>query len=437
MTSERDCFVYIVPPGATEFVTAGRFRWIDDGAAAVGQFVYGRSYRERADAVELDPVELRLSAEVYETARMQGFFGAIRDSMPDFWGRRVIERGSGSTELVEFDYLMLGPDDRAGALGFGPAVEPPTARRRFNRPLDLGALQQAADAVLADDREAAGATADRVEELLLPGTSMGGARPKAVVEHEDGLWIAKFGRTDDRWNESRVELGMLALARACGLVVADSRIETVGGRDVLLVRRFDREREDGGRTAAGYRRHRMVSALTLLRTGDGLADRGDWSYLTLADEVRRASARPEDDLRELFGRVCFNAAVSNLDDHPRNHALLAKGRQWRLSPAYDITPSPVVARERRDLAMACGRFGRYANRANLLTGHGRFLLDRTAAAALFDGITSTVRAGWYTEMRRAGVSSRDCEAIRAAFLYDGLFYDNVASEREREEGQDR
>ena len=437
MTSERDCFVYIVPPGATEFVTAGRFRWIDDGAAAVGQFVYGRSYRERADAVELDPVELRLSAEVYETARMQGFFGAIRDSMPDFWGRRVIERSSGSTELGEFDYLMLGPDDRAGALGFGPAVEPPAARRRFNRPLDLGALQQAADAVLADDREAAGASADRVEELLLPGTSMGGARPKAVVEHEDGLWIAKFGRTDDRWNESRVEHGMLAVARACGLDVADSRIETVGGRDVLLVRRFDREREDGGRTAAGYRRHRMVSALTLLRTGDGLADRGDWSYLALADEVRRASARPEDDLRELYGRVCFNAVVSNLDDHPRNHALLAKGRQWRLSPAYDITPSPVVARERRDLAMACGRFGRYANRANLLTGHGRFLLDRTAAAALFDGIASTVRARWRTEMRRAGVSARDGEAISPAFLYDGLFYDNVASERERGKGPDQ
>ena len=95
MTSERECFVYIVPPGATKFVTAGRFRWIDDGAAAVGQFVYGRSYRERADAVEFDPVELRLSAQVYETARMEGFFGAIRDSMPDFWGRRVIERNSG------------------------------------------------------------------------------------------------------------------------------------------------------------------------------------------------------------------------------------------------------------------------------------------------------------------------------------------------------
>ena len=276
MTSERECLVYVVPPGATEFVTAGRFRWIDDGAAAVGQFVYGRSYRERADAVEFDPVELRLSDQVYETARMQGFFGAIRDSMPDFWGRLVIERNSGITELSEFDYLMRGPDDRAGALGFGLAVESPAPRRQFNRTLDLGALQRAADTVLDDDREATGTAADRVEELLLLGTSMGGARPKAVVEYEGDLWIAKFGRNDDRWNDSRVEHGMLALARACGLNVADSRIESVGGRDVLLVRRFDRDREDDGRTAAGYRRHRMVSALTLLRTGDGLADRGDW-----------------------------------------------------------------------------------------------------------------------------------------------------------------
>ena len=246
--------------------------------------MYGRSYRERADAVEFDPVELRLSDQVYETARMQGFFGAIRDSMPDFWGRRLIERNSGVTELSEFDYLMHGPDDRAGALGIGGAVEPPAARRRFNRTPDLAALQRAADAVLADVREGTGAAADRVEELLLLGTSMGGARPKAVVEHEGALWIAKFGRRADRWNESRVEHGMLALARACGLNVAASRVETVGGRDVLLVRRFDRD---------GHRRHRMVSALTLLRSGDGVADRGDWSYLLLADEVRRASARPE------------------------------------------------------------------------------------------------------------------------------------------------
>ena len=420
MTSERECFVYIVPPGATEFVTAGRFRWRDQGSGGVGEFVYGRSYREREEAVELDPVELRLSGQVYETARMDGFFGAIRDSMPDFWGRRVIERNAGSAELAEFDYLMHSPDDRAGALGFGTGVEPPRPRHLFNRMLDLDTLQRAADAIVDDDREGAGSAQGLVEELLLLGTSMGGARPKAVVEDESGLWIAKFGRNDDRWNHPRIEHAMLALARACGLNVAESRLESLGGRDLLLVRRFDRHRTD-----AGYRRHRMVSALTLLRAADSAAERRNWSYLAFADEIRRASANPEEDLRELFGRVCFNAAVSNLDDHPRNHAMLAGGRQWRLSPAFDLTPSPVVARERRDLAMTCGRFGRHANRANLLSGHGRFLLERNEAEAVFERITGTVRQRWRTETRRAGTSERDCKAIESAFLYDGLFYEHM------------
>ena len=420
MTSERECFVYIVPPGETEFVTAGRFRWTGDGAGPVGRFVYGRSYRERADAVELDPVELRLSGEVYETARLQGFFGAIRDAMPDFWGRRVIERNADFTELAEFDYLMQGPDDRAGALGFGLNVEPPAPRRRFNRTLDLARLQRAADALIADEPELAGSVVNQVEELMLLGTSLGGARPKAVVQDDHDLWIAKFSRNDDRWNHPRVEHGMLALARACGLDASDSRLDSVGGRDVLLVRRFDRDRED-----AGYRRHRMVSALTLLRAGDGPGERDDWSYLLFADEVRRASDTPDEDLRELFGRMCFNAAVSNLDDHPRNHTILAKGRRWRLSPAFDLTPSPVVALERRDLAMTCGRFGRYANRTNLLSDYGRFLLDQAEATAVFERTARTVREQWHTHMRRAGVTERDCEAIRSAFLYDGLFYRNA------------
>ena len=420
MISERECFVYVVLPGTTEFVTAGRFRWLADSDGGVGQFVYGRSYRERADAVEFDPVELRLSEQVFETARMEGLFGAIRDSMPDFWGRRVIERNAGFAELTEFDYLMRGPDDRAGALGFGLNVEPPVPRRRFNRTLDLGRLQHAADLLVADDPDLAGSAGRQAEELLLLGTSMGGARPKAVVQDGDDLWIAKFGRHDDRWNSPRVEHGTLALARACRLNVADSRLETVAGRDVLLVRRFDRDW-----TPAGYRRHRMVSALTLLRSGDSPAERVEWSYLLLADEIRRASENPEDDLRELFGRICFNAAVSNLDDHPRNHAILAKGRQWRLSPAFDLVPSPVVALDRRDLAMTCGRFGRYANKTNLLSDHGRFLLEREEATAIFDRVTRTVREEWRTQMQQAGVSERDCKTIRSAFVYDGLFYENA------------
>ncbi|MDA0704527.1 MAG: HipA domain-containing protein [Proteobacteria bacterium] len=418
MTSEHECYVYIVLPGETEFVTAGRFQVSEtrDGAT-LGQFVYGRRYLARNDAVELDPVELRLADRTYETARMKGIFGAIRDAMPDHWGRRVIEKHSGHTQLDEFDYLMEGPDDRAGALGFGLGVEPPAPRRQFNRTLDLSRLQKAADAIIADDPDRAGSARAQAEELLLEGTAMGGARPKAVVQDDHALWLAKFSRQDDRWNHPRVEHALLLLARACDIDAADSRIETIGGRDVLLVRRFDRDR-----SGEGYHRHRMVSALTLLQSEDSPADQARWSYLLLADEVRRASARPEEDLRDLFARMCLNAAISNLDDHPRNHALLAKGQEWRLSPAYDLTPSPVVALERRDLAMECGPAGRLANKSNLVGAAGRFLLGKDEAAAIFARITETVRDEWHATMRRAGVSEQDCDAITSAFLYDGLFF---------------
>ena len=417
MTSERECYVYVVLPGQTEFITAGRFRVSEtrDGIR-LGEFVYRRSYLQRDDAVELDPVQLRLTNRTYETVRMSGFFGAIRDSMPDYWGRRVIEKHSGHTRLEEFDYLMQGADDRAGALGFGLNVEPPAPRRQFNRTLDLDRLQAAADAIIADDPSRAGSAQAQVEDLLLEGTSMGGARPKVLVQNDDALWLVKFSRQDDRWDHPRVEHALLLLARECGINAADSRIETIAGRDILLVRRFDREWN-----GEGYNRHRMVSALTLLQSEDSQAARGRWSYLLLADEVRRASERPEDDLHELFARMCFNAAISNLDDHPRNHALLAKGRAWRLSPAYDLTPMPVVAIDRRDLAMECGPNGRLANKSNLLGASGRFLLNADNAEAIFARITDTARASWHATMRRAGVSDQDCDAIRSAFLYEGLF----------------
>lgn len=418
MTSDRECYVYIVPPGATEFVTAGRFQvHLSPDGAPVGRFFYGRHYLERKDAVELDPVELRLRRGPYETARMKGFFGAIRDSMPDYWGRRVIERNAGRPQLEEFDYLMDGPDDRAGALGFGLNVQPPAPKRRFNRTLDLERLQAAADAVIHDTPELAGSAAGQVEEFMLVGTSLGGARPKAVVEYGQDLWIAKFPRYDDRWNHPRVEHGLLKLARDCGLTVPASEVTTVAGRDLLLVRRFDRDPVENG-----YRRARMVSALTLLRSDDDAVVRRDWSYILLADQLRLVSAEPEDDLRELFRRICFNAAVSNLDDHPRNHAVLAKDRDWRLSPAYDLTPTPAMALERRDLAMVCGSAGRYANRKNLLTQHGRFLLSKEEATAILDRLVETVRKAWRPTMRRVGVSEEDCEKIASGFLYEGFFY---------------
>lgn len=427
MTSEApgECFVYITLPGATEPVTAGRFALsVDRRGVPEGRFVYGRSYLERPNAVALDPVELKLAPRTYATASMGGVFGALRDASPDYWGRRVIRRHLGKAQPSEMDYLLYSPDDRAGALGFGLNPTPPAPRRTFNRTLDLATVQAMADAIVADeDQPAAGSGGDgvadtdhdQVEKLMVIGTSMGGARPKAVVEDDNGLWIAKFNRPDDPWNNARVEHAMLTLARACGLVTAESRVVEVAGRDVLLVKRFDREKTD-----AGYRRARMVSALTLLRAEDTYQSRDKWSYVLLAEELRRVCAEPRQSTAELFRRMCFNALISNVDDHPRNHAVLARANDWSLSPAYDLTPAVPVSLERRDLAMECGDAGRFAKAENLLSQSARFLLDLDEARALVDAMEAQVRSSWYALARAAGVSERDCDKIALAFVYPGF-----------------
>src|SRR5437773_3748344 len=115
----------------------------------------------------------------------------------------------------------------------------------------------------------------------------------------------------------------------------------------------------------------MVSGLTILRSDDSANARSRWSYMILVEEIRRIIAEPKRDAAELFRRMCFNALISNIDDHPRNHAVIAKEKQWNLSPAFDLTPSPVVSQERRDLAMDCGDMGRYANAKNILSQHPR------------------------------------------------------------------
>jgi len=419
MTSEQTCYIYIVLPGSTEFVTAARFHLSHtrDGMS-MGELIYGKKYLSRSDAVELDPVELRLGSHQYQTTRMNGFFGAIRDAMPDYWGRKVIEY-SLNKHLYEFDYLLLGPDDRAGALGFGLNVEPPAPRRLFNQTLDLANLQEIATSIINEGptQQSDQHTALQIQALLLEGTSMGGARPKAVVEDDNKLWIAKFSTPQDRWNQPIIENAMLTLGQICGLHVAESKMTSVAGKDVLLVKRFDRDKEK-----TGYFRHRMVSALTLLKSEDNPTAREQWSYLALADEIRRVSEKPKVDLRELFARMCFNALISNLDDHPRNHAILAREKGWRLSPAYDLTLSPVIAQETRLLAMTCGTQGRLARRENLLSAHGRFLLSKEEAEKMIDDMVTTIKQQWYTVLRRSGASEKDCAIVANAFVYQGFFY---------------
>ena len=413
--SSAECFVFITLPGEVTATTAGRFVLTQTARGdALGRFVYGRSYLDNKEAVEIDPVELKLSTRTYETAQLNGVFGALRDAGPDYWGRRIIEKHAGKPQLGELDYLLESPDDRAGALSFGRNNIPAPPLRKFNKTLDLEKLQNLADALIRDDIPD-DPDAQQVQDLMLLGTSMGGARPKAVVQDDDALWVAKFNRADDRWNNTRVEHAMLRLARECGITVAESRVVTVGGKDVLLIKRFDREK-----TTVGYARARMVSGLTILRTDESVTMRSRWSYVILVEEMRRIVLAPKRDAVELFRRMCFNALISNIDDHPRNHAVIAKEKDWKLSPAFDLTPSPAISEERRDLAMDCGDMGRYANAKNILSQHARFLLERDEAEKIVTEMHAQVGSTWYNTVRSCSVSEKDAETISRAFAYPGF-----------------
>jgi len=205
---------------------------------------------------------------------------------------------------------------------------------------------------------------------------------------------------------------MLTLAKRCKISAAESRLETVAGHDVLLVKRFDREKVE-----AGYLRHRMVSALTLLRADATVADRTRWSYVGLAEELRRVSANPTKDAAELFRRMCFNALISNTDDHPRNHAVIAKDRRWTLSPAYDLTPSRQASLDHRDLAMTAGDLGRHAHAQNLVSQCKRFFVDPPEAEDIIAKMKAQVAKEWRNVARKGGVSHADCEKIKGAFVY--------------------
>ena len=414
-TSEpKSCFVFIQLPSG-EDVVCGRFTQEPIPAGGWrGRFVYARSYRERTDAVAIDPFELPISAVTREIVDEAGIFGALRDAAPDAWGRRVIDSRLG-TMTSELDYLINSPQDRAGALSFSRKNEPPPTLQRFNRVLDLERLLAIASEIDEGRSESRESTPQRqVAQLLEPGTSMGGARPKNVVQDEGELWLAKFPMRGDRWNVSAVEGAMLELARACGIRSATNRLVTIDGQSVLLVKRFDRE--------GSHRRFRMVSAKTVLRAQDGVTQRDAWSYLRLADELQRWVDDPRADQQELFRRMIFNALISNLDDHPRNHALIAPAEDWQLSPAYDLTPSPVRSVDRRDLALEVGQQGRWANRGNLLSECRRFGFSPEDAGQVIDQMKTLVLGRWQLVVRANGGTEADLAAIAPAFDYPGFEY---------------
>jgi serine/threonine-protein kinase HipA len=400
----KDCFVYFQLPNSLEQLTIGHLKWQNSGANTdVGAYVYGKNYLSNKLAIPLDPFQLPLEEREFQNTLNEGLHGPIRDASPDSWGRYVIEKNTPSSEHDPIGYLLNSANDRIGALSFGIGKIPPAPDRRFNKTVDLKKLIRAAHKLEQD------LPLDESERaLLMAGPSAGGARPKTTVEHQDNLWLAKFPALNDKQNFSKIEFATMMLAKDCGLNAPEVQITKVGTQDVFLIKRFDRKFEPAKQD---YYRTHFVSGLTLLNIDE--RDRQKYSYLDLADNMRRWIKNPRGDLKELFKRIVFNGLVSNTDDHPRNHGYLYTGNSFNLSPVYDIVPKPETGTARY-LAMEIGSKGRVFNLENLLSRCDAFDLKKDEAKKIFEGLKAKI-APWHSYYASHGVARSDLKYLEGAF----------------------
>jgi serine/threonine-protein kinase HipA len=379
-------------------------------------FEYDHAWLQHPARFSLEPA-LQLGPGPFHTPADTPMFGAIGDSAPDRWGRALMRRmerrraeregGGPPRTLQELDFLLLVDDEaRQGALRFAEREGGPFLReegvKRIPPLVELPKLLAAAEHVIEEKD-----TEEDLRLLFAPGSSLGGARPKAsVIEKDGGLAIAKFPRKDDEINTVVWEAVALALAKKAGITVPAARVETVAKKPVLLLRRFDRD---------GKRRIPFLSAMSML----GSKDNDTRSYLEIADALRRHGAEPKADMEALWRRLVFNILISNTDDHLRNHGFLYAGREgWRLSPAYDLNPVPTDIKP-RILATAINEDDNTASLALALEVAGYFELDAARARKIAAEVGSVV-ARWRDEAARHSLSKADIDRMMSAFEHEDL-----------------
>lgn len=409
MVSTSDVYVWVWLPGETAPVPAGR---LQERAPGQFWFDYGRRYLARSNAVALAPT-LALSQESFAPTGSMGLPGALRDASPDAWGRRVVqyrlggERGpdADTGDLDERTYLLNSGSNRFGAIDFQTSAAKYVPREA--EPAGLAELLTAADTV-----EDGGDLPFELERALLSGTAMGGARPKAMIRDGGRQYIAKFSASTDHFPVVGAEAASMFLARKARLSVAPTRVETVLGRTVLLVERFDRTAA-GGRVLA-------VSGLTLTGLDELQARSG--SYVDLLDSLRRAGA-PAGTAAELFARIAFNMAISNSDDHLRNHAALWDGRIATLSPAYDLSPMSRSG-ETASQSIAYDRSGLKRNNfAGLLAVAHLYDLTAADGEEVVGRVEDAIRANWAEAAEYGRLTATDERRLWGRqFLNPGTLY---------------
>jgi serine/threonine-protein kinase HipA len=407
-----DFEVHVDLGGQTRVVGLARSNHVR-GKEIIG-FEYAPSWFDDPESFPIEP-SLGLTRGTFNPPAGQAIFGSVGDSAPDTWGRRLMQRaerrlaareGRAVRTLPESSYLLgVADETRLGALRFRWAAE-----TDFQAPMgagvpalvDLGRLLEITERILRDEE-----TDDDLRLIFAPGSSLGGARPKAsVIDQHGRLSIAKFPKETDEYSIETWEEIALRLAERAGIATPDHELLEVAGKPVLLSRRFDR---------SGSLRIPFLSAMAMMGAKDG--ERG--SYPEMVDTLAAHGAQAKTDAHALYRRVVFNALISNVDDHLRNHGFLRFGRAgWSLAPAYDLNPVPTDLKAR-------------VLTTNIDLDEGTCSVDLLEAASEYFGLTLARARAIISEVARAtaiwrdiakGVGARPAEINRmaSAFEHDDL-----------------
>jgi len=408
----EEAYVWIWLPGATEPVVAGRIA--RDGERLI--FNYGQSYLAREDAIAIYEPELPLERGAIMPQTGLNIASCLRDGSPDAWGRRVILNRTLGLKgndadigvLDELTYMLESGSDRIGALDFQRS-----ATDYIPRAAKAATLEELLSA--AEKVDAGVPLTPELDQALFHGSSLGGARPKAMIEDGDRKLIAKFSSSNDTHNVVKGEFVAMRLASMIGLHVAPVHLKRAAGKDVLLVERFDRVHAE-----QGWERKPMVSALTLFGLDEMMARYA--SYEDLTEIIRHRFTKPKETLRELFGRLVFNILCGNTDDHARNHAAFWGGKELTLTPAYDICPQNRTGNEASQAMLIAGD-NRMSKLSSCIEAAPHFQLSQDSAEQIIAGQVEALCAAWPEVCAEASLS-----LVERKLLADHVFLNSFIFE---------
>lgn len=402
-------YIFVYQPDMPEAIPAAEMKIIDDDHV---QIIYLREYLANKKLLPIDPVSVPRYQGPITIAKTA--LGAIRDALPDFWGRQVIARYLGADlkdlkdfslvwKSVEFHLEGLNFVDRVGNIDFRanknsrePDFLPPAYAKLEDLHLEVVDIEK-------------NTPKKGLSPLLLEGSSLGGARPKCTIMHDGSLWVAKFPSKHDTWNNARVEMATMTLASLSGINVPEMRIAEIATGDVLLVKRFDRKyMGDSKFSRIGY-----MSALSLL--GIDESERDKFSYARISDKMRTCASKPDDRI-ELYKRMVFNVLVRNIDDHPRNFGFLTGPDGISISPAFDLTPTVSnqgITTEAYQ-AMFVSSQSRLGTLENLQVSSERFGIDKSTAREIVDSMLASLTQ-WGDVFAQCGVSDIDTKKFSNTF----------------------